>query len=266
MIKKIFILIIFNCISHYSFSQSKKENNWGISFSLNSSSAQVGKPEEACWAYAKLNFFQIGKITDNSISLSVIPYYSINDDILIRVEFGVTNISLKHYYESPTKSLSVTIRDQIIISQSIEQNIYRYIPGIQWNFIKKKILESYGGITLNYLQYKDMTYHNLYEVYDLSTDTLNFYAKDKAHANGGNAVGLGAFVGFKIHFLKCINAGAEFSFATLYYNIGGEFSSETEKQNIPNPPIYDAGSFPASGYEGFQFTKVIPSLNIGFSF
>ena len=111
-----------------------------------------------------------------------------------------------------------------------------------------------------------MNYYDLYEVKTWPENVLTFYAEDNATAKGGFASGIGAFAGFSIYPHKNISIGAEFSYALLYYEIGGEFQGTAVKQEIPNPPKTEVYSNSSTSYKGTQFSKVIPSLNIGVAF
>ncbi len=263
--------VLFKCnaqttIDTHAQPSKQEKCKWSCSFAINSMEAQIGKPEESSWGYATGNFNNFGDITNNSLSLSIIPKYFINDQFVLRFEFSISNIDLKNYYDSEFHGSITPETSHILITISIEQRITRYIPGIQFNFFKNKRIVSYGGMTLCYLQYDEMKYHGLYENRSLPGDTLIFSADDNAIAKGGHAFGIGAFMGFNLNVQKHIAIGVEFSDALLSYDLGGEIRGEATKQNIPNPPQTETYSYSTTSYKGIQFSKIIPSFNISILF
>jgi len=247
----------------YAQSEDSKKTNWGIAVGINSTEAQIGTPEYASWGYAGGNFKVFGDIVNKSFSVSIVPKYFIRNDILLRIEFGITKITMTNYYDNQASSAITTHSTQ---NQSIEQNIYRFVPGVQWSFMKKKFIESYFGITISYLRYNDMNYHNIYETKELPSNTTTFEFDDKGIATGGFAMGFGGFAGFNIYLEKHFSIGAEFSSALLYKKIGSGFSGEVVSQTIPNPPTTEVYSYSTSSYKGFQFSKMLSSINISFYF
>ncbi len=252
----------------YSFAQlpaeqsKEKKYKWGFALAINSVEAQVGEPEWESWGYAAGNFKNFGDITNKSISLSITPKYFISNDILLRFEFGITKINMTSYHDANAHLVSNNPTSTIIINQNIEQNIYRYIPSVQWNFMRKKFIESFCGITASYLKYTDMNYHNLYESISLPNDSIMEGFDDKATATGGFAIGVGAFAGFNIYLQKHISLGAEFSSALLYKKIGGRFSGEVVDLVNPNSSVNQTYSFYWGAINEFQFYKILSSFNI----
>ena len=185
-----------------------QKNKLSISAAINSVEAQLGDPEWDSWGYVKNNFNNYGDITNKSFSLSVIPKYFISNDILLRFELGVTKINLKYFHDSDPHSINPPY-SHLIQNQSIEQNIYRFIPGIQWNFLKKKFIETYCGMTVCYLHYSDMKYRDHAEQRVLATGVLYGGYEGNTTFAGGFAVGIGAFAGFNIYLSKHFSTGAE---------------------------------------------------------
>ena len=136
------------------------------------------------------------------------------------------------------------------------------MPGIQWNFMKNKFIESYCGMSATYLHYSIMNYTNRFETRDLPSDSLTGGFLDKATATGGFAAGAGAFAGFNIYLHKHISIGAEFSSAILYYKIGGSFAGVSMDLINPNPSSTQVYSYSTSSYKGVQFSNIYSSINI----
>ncbi len=263
---KSFISLLFASVTTTSFAQLEKQEpkyKWSISAAINSVEAQVGDPEHASWGYAYANFNNFGDKINKSLSLSITPKYFINENMLARFEFGLTNINLSSYYNAQTSSSNT---NTIIEYQTIEQKIYRYIPGIQWNFLRKKFIESYCGITVSYLHYNHMAYTNRFEGRNLQSNTLTGGFDDKAIAIGGFAMGGGAFMGGNIYLQKHISVGAEFSTSLLYYEIGDTFSGVSTDLINPNPSTTQIYSYSTTSYKGFQFSKILSSFNISIWF
>ncbi|MCE9540089.1 MAG: DUF3575 domain-containing protein, partial [Bacteroidetes bacterium] len=251
---KTFILLLFFILTHTVHAQldnPEPKHKWGCSVAINSFDAQVGEQEWNSWGYAKGNFNNFGSIKNNSLSLSVIPKYFIRNDILLRFEFGTTNITLTNYYDNNADLTSSNPISHSTINQSIDQKIYRYIPGIQWNFMKKKFMESYCGMTASYLQYSKMEYSNTLESRDLPSNKYTGGFEDRATAEGGFASGIGAIAGFNIYLQKHISFGAEFSSTLLYKKIGGAFSGVITNISTSAPPSLQIYSYSTSSYKGF---------------
>jgi len=255
-------LILFATIQQSTKVSAQNNLKWGISVAINSVEAQLGDPEWNSWGYAKSNFQNYGDIRNKSLSLSIIPKYFISNDVLLRFEFGITNIHLTNHYNSANLAPNNT-PNVVSSNQNIEQKIYRYIPGIQWNFMRKKFLETYCGMTASYLHYSDMKYQNATELRTVANNTLIDGIKDNATATGGFAAGVGPLTGFNIYLGEHISLGAELSYSLLYYKIGNTFSGTTTSL-VPNftEQVYSY----ATSYEGFQFSKMLPSMNITIRF
>ncbi len=254
------LLVILAALQQSTKISAQDNQKWGISAAINSVEAQLGDPEWSSWGYAKGNFENFGDIRNKSLSLSIIPKYLISNDILLRFEFGITNINLTNHYNNNANLATNNPPRAMISNQSIEQKLYRFIPGIQWNFMKKKVIETYCGMTASYLHYSEMEYQNVTEVWDLASNTIIDGINDNATATGGFATGVGAFAGFNIYLGKHISLGAESSFSLLYYKIGNTFSGISMPLN--NPSATQVYSYTTTSYKGFQFSKIMPSMTI----
>ena len=262
------LLFVLNSSGDAQNSQKKEDKyKWGCAIVINSTGPQINEPEWNSWGYAKGNFFNYGDIKNKSISLSLIPKYHISNDKLIRLELGLTKVNLQSkvdsYFESSVKPPPSS---HTVINQSIKQNILRFIPGIEWTFLNKSKIKSYCGLSLAYLNYGNMSYHDLYEIRKLDGDTLQVSIDDNMVAPGGFATGAGAFAGFNIGIIKNVSIGAEFSSLLLYYKLGGGFKGEVITIDVPKPPANETYSTNSSSFKGVQFTHVISSFNVLFSF
>lgn len=265
MIKKIILLLVLIVFYNISFSQDVNKNKWGCSFAINSVEAQIGTPLLDTWGDATNNFRNAADFTDHSISLSIIPKYFISEDVVLRFEIGITNINMLHYWDSYGASFPDPYTSHTIIINTIEQKINRYLPGIQWSFLKTKRIECYVGFSASYTHYSSMHYFNSYAINGLPKDTVSFLDAQNDIAKGGFAAGIGSFAGFNVHLFKYISIGAEFSSSLLYYKIGGEFDIETAAQ-FPKPPISYSSSYFTNSYKGIQFSQILASLNLTVQF
>src|ERR1035437_45681 len=113
---KSFTVLLFASFTANAFAQFEtnvpqfengKGYKWGCALAINSTEALIGNPLYDSWGYATGNFFRnFGDITDKSLCLSIIPKYYINDNLLLRFEFGMTNIDLLSYYDNNANLLS----------------------------------------------------------------------------------------------------------------------------------------------------------------
>ncbi|MCE9537683.1 MAG: hypothetical protein K8R85_00470 [Bacteroidetes bacterium] len=266
MTSKLYFILLFSSVAFPVYCQHENLNQkhkWGCSSVINSIEAQVGDPEKASWGYAYLNMFQnFNDKTNNSLSLSIIPKYFISDNLVLRFEFGVTNINMKSYFDSNDKNNATTFHS--ILIENIKQKIYRFIPGIQYNVLKKKSFEFFCGTTVSYFDYSAMEYTAHFEDRNLPNNTLVSVSDDKATGTKGFAAGIGAFLGGNVYLHNRISLGVEFSSALLYYKIGGEWGGESVHQNFPSPPTTYAYKYSNSSYKGIQFSKILSSFNISF--
>jgi len=226
---KIIITAMFlSSLTYSAFAQFDKEatihSKWSISASINSVEAQMDQKLFDTWVFPSANYYAyFGDKHDKSISVSVFPKYQIADDVLFRFEFGITNIDLRSHFDGSKNNgnsagaAGAVVNPDIIKDDIIQQKIYRFSPGIQWNFMKKKFIESYCGATINYFQYSKLYWSDYIE--QISTTKYTHWT---ANTHGGFATGIGAFAGVNIYLRKSISIGGEFAYALLYYNLGGE--------------------------------------------
>jgi hypothetical protein len=243
-------------VSYSSFAQRKKEYEWGCSVAINSIEAQIGTPLQSSWGNAAGNINVFGDKTENSFSWSIIAKYFINDDILLRFEFGITNLQFI-YHQDVKGSAYHSLTDE-----TLNQKVYSYNPGILWSLLKKKSIELYCGVTIRYTHYSNMDFTYDYENRQMPADTVIYWVKSKTIYPGGYSAGIGAFTGFNIYLQKHIALGAEFSSSLLHNKIGGEYSSEGTYQSLPSPPAQLEKGSTSSLYQGFQFSKILSSFNI----
>ena len=258
--KTLTTLLLFSSITYNAFSQfnlSITKYKWGIGASLGN--VEVDDPQWNSWGYAKGNFYNFGDITNKSFSVSITPKYFIRKDVLLRLEFGIAKINLKYYWDSNAHLASNNSPTTDIINQNIQQNIYKFIPGVQWNFLSGKSIEAYLGMTVSYLHYSEMKYENHRELRLLINDSITGGLDDKATATGGFAVGAGAFTGANIYLQKHISLGAEISYSILYYDIGDTFSGEVVW--LHNQAPSQTYSYFCS-YKGFQSSTILASINL----
>lgn len=261
---KSFILLLFSSIIYSGFAQVKgKDREWGCALAMNSIQAQIEIPlltgPGALLVDADGNILTGGKRQDRSFSFSIIPKYRIDNDILLRLELGITNLKLE------ASSDQITASTHSLSDRTIKTTMYRFAPGFQWTFMKTKKLESYCGIIASYVNYNNVNDSYNFEVRDLSTDTVIYWGKQTEITPGGFAVGIGALAGFNIYLDKRISVGAELSSSALYYKLGGEAKGENVEQALPNPVNTYTTTF-TNSYKGFKISKIISSFNFSIWF
>lgn len=262
-------LVILISLSSFSFAQSdKRKYKLGCSLAINSIQAQIAIPLMTIAGEVIIdadgNITTKGKRKDHSISYSIVPKYYIKDDILLRFEFGITNLNLKAYYEYLAPP---PVNGFYTYSTEVENKIYRYAPGFQWFFLKEKRIESYCGMTVSYIDYKSLNYYYYSEDINVAANTLRSYNDITESTPGGFATGVGAFAGFNIYLMKNISLGAELSSSAMYYKLGGETTHILTEFNVsgPDPAVTYNLSYPNS-YEGFKISKITASFNISVRF
>lgn len=269
---KSFILLLFSLLTKFAFAQYVSESDnqykWSISAAINSVEAQMDQKLFDTWVYPSVNYYgYYGDKQDKSLSLSIIPKYQITDDVLLRLEYGITNIDLRSHYNGIGDTVTqnqghIGGTNNIIKDNIIQQKIYRYVAGIQWNFMKKKFIETYCGASLNYFHYSDMHWRDNIAIQSIPGRFTNY----SATTPGGFATGIGAFSGFNIYLHKQISIGGEFSYSLLYYKLGGVQNGIVEQIYPANPTEILNWTIYNNSSEGIQFSKVMPSLNITIRF
>lgn len=258
--------IILSSFIFSAFAQNEKKYKWGLSLAINDAHSQIAYLGLTRLAIdAEGNMISGGEKTNKSFSLSIAPKYFINDDWLIRFEYGMAKIDLKNYSTSVGFGAAATT-SRTIGYDTVKQTINRFVLGIQWNFFSNKKIESYGGLTLPYIKYGDITRNSYSEGRNIATDTLISWNRSHTNVPGGYAFGLGVFAGFNVYVIKHLSFGAEFSSALLHYNVGGESSAEASYQSMtkPLPPITTGGFTNPESYKGIRFAKIFSSFNITF--
>jgi hypothetical protein len=251
-------------LSSFVLAQSnyKQGNKWGCTIAVNDAHSQIPFLAGAALQIdADGNMIGGGDKTNNSYSLSIIPKYYINNDWVVRFEYGMTKIDLKD-------KGGITSSTGYLISPSygqyydtVEQEISRLAPSIQWNFFSNNKIQSYGGVSLIFIKYGAITRYSYSESRNVATDTLINWGRSSVNIPGGNATGLGVFAGFNIYITKHLSLGAEFSSAMLHYNVGGGATNEYSDQSIPNP-VESATQVGYESYKGTRFAKILSSFNI----
>lgn len=257
-------LIALSLYVNLAFGQSAgQENKWGVSASINSIQAQVEVPvmtgTGALLVDADGNILSGGSRQDDSYSISIIPKYYLSEDFALRFEIGLTSLNLK----ATSDSKSAITHD--LYSKQVSSSIYRYNPGFQWMFFRKKRIEAYCGMSASYINYGKITSKYYSESRNLFTDTIQSWHRVNEVTPGGFSVGIGGFSGFNIYLQKYISIGAELSSYAMYYKLGGQTTGENFEQ-VPRNPIDQFTTSFTNSYRGFKISKVISSFNISFWF
>jgi hypothetical protein len=269
---KIGLLIIFlgfAPLTSYSQTSNDKEikNNhykWGVSFVMNSVYSQLGYINETgltsgIWG----SNYNYGKRKDNSLSLSLIPTFNVNENFSIRMEFGWTKIDINNNLTAKPPTINLNNQNYGVGNDQINQRIFRYVPGVQFFLLKRKWIESYCGIILPFIAYSNIERKLETEQRNIDTDTLVSWNNEHVKIPGGKSFGIGTIGGFSIYLTKHLSIGAEFSCSFLYSKIGGEVNYETSGQSFPNPPYIESKTF-LDSFEGIKFSKIQSSLNISY--
>jgi hypothetical protein len=275
--KKALFIIKFSCICALTMNaQDEPKYKWHVSAAINSVEAQMDQKLFDTWIFPSANYYTVfGDKKDKSWSFSLIPKYEIKSNIYLRIEIGMTNINLKNHYYGNGDTLSgnqghIGATADITKEVSIQQKIYRYAAGLQYNFLKNKFIETYCGISLYYLQYSEM--HWIDHINDNTQVAPNYnYSFYRASTPGGFATGVGALAGFNIFLYKGISLGGEFSYSLLYHKLGGVQNGTYERyQYISSSNYYWethlTWSIHNNKSEGIQFSKIIPCLNLTIRF
>lgn len=258
------ILLLFSFFSSYSMAQNadiknRVSNRWLLSVGFNAIETQLGYPEEASWgmAYSTLN---LGDKKDKSYSFSFMPKVFVTRNLIVRFEFRMTKFDLRINSNSKN-TLPINI-NYFLFDSKIEQRIYKYNPGIQWNIIKINRLDAFVGLNLSYCFFKKVNYQTTNETRNFNTDSLTQMSITKGYIPGGNAIGLGSFAGFNFYMLRFASIGIEVSSSLLYYSIGGHQTGVTTSYVSNQPTIKTEFQYASTTYTGVQFSKIICNFNI----
>ncbi|HKR03251.1 MAG TPA: hypothetical protein VJY62_01340 [Bacteroidia bacterium] len=261
----LFAAMFFSIYTNLSFAQSAspKKYKWGLSVAINDAHSQIAFLGGTALAMdAEGNMVSGGEKTNKSYSLSIIPKYFINDEWLIRFEYGITQINLTNFNTVTSSGLYASIHYPLL-HDTIKQKINRFVAGAQFNFFKNKIIESYGGVNIPYIKYSAITRHTYTDQRNVATDTLMYSYIENKNIPGGYAAGLGVFAGFNVHVFKHVSLGAEFSSALLHYKVGGASIYESSVQIAPGPFQTTRYEYNES-YKATRFTKILASFNLTF--
>jgi hypothetical protein len=240
-----------------SYTKKGSPYTWEFSVALNSVEAQMNQPLYDSWYWAYTNIYgYFGDRTDKSHSISIVPKYSLNNNIKLRFEAGITNINIQSNFNGVSDS-GTTSNTTLVKNDTILQKIYRLIPGIQWRLINTKYVEGYCGLSLSYLNYSDAQWWD-----NLQNNQTGQSERYVGTAKGGYAVGVGGFSGFNIHLNKRISVGAELASSFQYYKLGGAFTGTHEYSWAATKQF----SITNSSAKGTQFSKIMYSFHVNFKF
>ncbi|CAN5307109.1 hypothetical protein BH10BAC1_BH10BAC1_15510 [soil metagenome] len=260
-LKSYSLLLLFFVISN-AFGQTSEENEkpdkWGCSVAINNPHSHLAYYGEVGLAMdADGNMLNAAAKTNKSYSLSVIPKCYISSAVLIRFEYGLTRLDLKSkavVYNEGTSSYPTTY-------DTINQNINRFVLGVQYDFFKKKKFELFFGINGLYSKYSPITRRAYSEQRDISSDALISWGRSSISIPGGYATGVSVSAGLNVFLNSHFSLGTEFSYGLLYYNVGGKFSEEYLYQILPNTSEKVTNTM-TNSYKGIRFTKIMPSFNL----
>jgi hypothetical protein len=254
------VLICLNCFGQADSTSVKEKyaTRWGFSVAYNSAEAQIDQQLINTWTFARINYYDnFSDKTNRSYSLSIFPEYYLKNNILMRFEFGMTNINLLSHYNAYRDSVSAGFSFNTIVDDTLRQKIYKFSPGIQWKFAKNKIGEIYCGGIFNYSWYSELSWIQNIKSNDVPGRGTIYRAKTP----GGFATGIGAFSGFNINLTKNIKVGCELSYSLLYYRLGGKEKGETIGI-YPSTTLIQEWVIENNKSKGIQFSKVMPSFHI----
>ena len=259
LLSLISILFSFCCLAQSDSASPAKKPKWGISVVYNSVEAQIDQQLMNTWVFPAINYYDnFGDKKNKSYSLSILPEYSINEDMFLRFELGMTNINLLSHFNGYHDSVSTGFSVNTIADDTLQQKIYRFSPGIQLNFMKMKFIEAYCGGMLNYFHYSEITWVQNIKSNDIPGRGTIY----RSTTPGGFAAGIGAFSGFNIYLNKKIAIGGEISYSLLYYKLGGTESGMTISTFPTSPTETAIWSVENNKSGGVQFSKIMPSFHL----
>lgn len=259
--KKILLSLTTFIVMHsFLFAQTdddkkkEKKYKWGCGIAVNSIQGQMGYMGGVIGIDDNGNLTDGVNVRNKSYSLSVIPKYFIDKNLLLRFEIGLTHINYniaEDYYESSFHHLT---------NELITQKIIRVSPGIQWNYYQWKFFYAYCGLSALYSQhsfYKDNVFG---ERRDSTTNDLKSWSQSNTRIDGGYSTGLNSILGFNVYFQKNISFGSELSWAFLYYKMGGARIVKETYQTLPNPSVSNQHDWNYT-YQGFKYSNILFSFN-----
>ncbi len=159
------------------------------------------------------------KIIHKSYSSGLLANYNLNDTILLRLHFEITNYDIRIFQNN---------FDNII--HDFDTLIYKQVnihiaPGIIWNIKNKKIRFNFGyEIPFNIIGKYKLNWTSI------STDSLNNNIIYKSQSietyPKGYSFGLSAILGFSYYPIKHFSISSEFSPSLLYSSYFGKYSRQ----------------------------------------
>ncbi len=262
MIKNIIILLVLIIICNISFSQDVDKNKWGFSFAINNIDMMPGYGGGLTYTSDGSDGFLngSGEKRNKSYSFSIIPKYYLSDDLILRFEVGFTNIDMTIHSDV------MNVQHQLYTLE-VKQTNYRYVPGIEWNLVRKKKIELFGGILFSYIKYGNITGADSSIALDSATNVLLSWRSGKSIIPGGFSIGFGPVLRIQINLFKHFSIGAESSYSYIYSNVGGQTDNSYILSYNPSlPPQISSPHNFQENFKGFQFSKIKSSLNISITF
>jgi len=248
------------CYSQIHTTSDSTNYKWEISLAVNSVGAQVNQPLIASWGWAYTNLTILGDQTDKSFSVSISPKFSIKNSIVLRSEFGLTNIYLISHFNGIGDS-NTTYPTNLIKDDTLQQKIIRLAIGLQYSFLKKSRIEMYCGMALT-----SSFLGKMYWKDNLKSNNSDDIDRWSGTTPGGYIVGLNTFTGFKFRLCKRFAIGSEIFYGLQYYRLGGVQTGTREFGTTSGPITTRNWSIANNIASGFQFSKIMPSINISFQF
>ena len=253
------------CYAQSAANESDSVNHrWEIGIAYNSVQAQMNQYLFDTWQVQSTNHYAaLGDKHDKSYSVSVLPKYYIKNDLAFRIELGFTAINLNKDYNAVGDTLSQNQGQMFGLENvskvgNIKQKIYRFIPGVEYTFLRKKFLTVYAGADFVFLFYDKVTWRDSVSLNDIPGRSTTYFSETP----GGIATGAGVRIGLRAEITKRIAIGCEFTDQLLYYNLGGK-QTGTMHYYYPNGTELDLSwSINNNSSKGVQFTKIIPSIHI----
>lgn len=268
MKKLFYITTMFFSSLTYSFSQlptaqeEKNKYKWSISTGINNIDFMPGYTGYLQYTSdgGDGSLQGSGERKNKSLSISFLPKYYLTNDLLLRFEFGISNILMTRFVE--TKKVT-----HETYSAEVKQTNYRYVLGIEYLFIEKKRVELSGGMIIPYVNYGNIVFIDSSFSRDttINNSILSWWT-GKANIPGGFSIGVGPILKINYKFLKHVSIGAESSYSFYYTKVGGMNNSGSTYYPTPSSqPIITSNSYKDT-FQGFHFSKIHSSINISIIF